>query len=110
MAFAIEILLKALIVGKGSVDASNPGELLHVSHRSRTMKQAPLLSRVQGVGKRRVSIACCCSNAFGFSPEITGTHLNPKLLCPKANHCMSSVWRFVHIGYAIGVDVDYRFV
>jgi hypothetical protein len=74
------------------------------------MKQAPLLSRVQGVGKRRVSIACRYSNAFGFSLEITGTHLNPKLLCPKANHCMSSVWRFVHKVYAISVDVDYRFV
>ena len=29
MAFAIENLLKGLIVGKGSVDASNPGELFH---------------------------------------------------------------------------------
>jgi hypothetical protein len=48
--------------------------------------------------------------AFGFGPEITGTHLNPKLLCPKTYHCMSSVWRFVHKVYAISVDVDYRFV
>ena len=29
MAFAIENLLKGLIVGKGSIDASNPGELFH---------------------------------------------------------------------------------